>query len=76
MGARGTSYGTHHVTAYARRESSRAHRHPPGCNRVDDSSLAAFLKAAKLDKWRDTSGASADRLKYFYSTRSFNGWIG
>jgi hypothetical protein len=54
MGARGTSYGTHHVKAYARRESSRAHRHPPGCNRVDDSSLAAFLKSAKQDKWKDT----------------------
>ncbi|HSY43499.1 MAG TPA: hypothetical protein VK811_06275, partial [Candidatus Acidoferrum sp.] len=48
--------GTHHVETYARGEGSHAHRHPPGCNRADDSSLAAFLKTAKQDKSEDTRG--------------------
>ena len=49
MGARGTSYGTHHVKAYARSERSHAHRHPSGCNRTDDSNLTGFYKPAKQD---------------------------
>jgi len=56
MGARETRSGTHHVETYARGEGSHAHHHPPGCNRADDSSLAAFLKTAKQDKSEDTRG--------------------
>jgi hypothetical protein len=62
MGARETRSGTHHVETYARDEGSHAHRHPPGCNRADDSSLAIFLKTAKQDKSEDTRDMAAERL--------------
>ncbi len=54
MGARETRFRTHYVKTYAKGGGSHAHRHPPGCNRADDSSLAFFLKTAKQDKSEDT----------------------
>ena len=56
MGAREAGYQTHHVETYARDAGFHAHRHPPGCNRADDSSLAFFFKSAKQDKLEDTRG--------------------
>ncbi len=57
MGARETRFRTHYVKTYAKGGGSHAHRHPPGCNRADDSSLALFLKTTKPDKREDTKGA-------------------
>jgi hypothetical protein len=49
MGARGTSFVTHHAGAYADVARSHAHHCLPAYRREGNSSLTASLKTAKQD---------------------------
>jgi hypothetical protein len=55
MGARGTSFVTHHARAYADAARSHAHHCLPACRPEGNSSLTASLKTAKQDISEDTS---------------------